>query len=125
MTQCSGKYVNRLYRLQFTHLIDRKSSSVQTNASVYTLLIEHMVQFLRVFLLQIFFHESSYPKPLDITKGSFRIFRKFAETFANQGEQSVSTIPAVNLTPVPLLLLIPAANISTNLRKNSKRQWYT
>ncbi len=30
----------------------------------------------RDFLLQVFFHESSYPKPLKIILGSFRIFSK-------------------------------------------------
>ncbi len=32
-----------------------------------------------------FFHESSSPKPLKITLGSFQFFGKFAEIFASQG----------------------------------------
>jgi hypothetical protein len=40
-----------------------------------------------------FFHESSSPKPLKITLGSFR--RKFVEIFASQG---ASPVPATNFT---------------------------
>jgi hypothetical protein len=47
----------------------------------------------RDFLLQVFFHESPFPKPLKIMLGSFRIFRKFAEIFASQGAPPVSTTP--------------------------------
>ncbi len=94
VTQCTGKYVHRLYKLQFTHLVDRKSSSVRTNASVYTLLIEHMVQFLRTvvnyFFVQCheifcfrFFSWIILPQAPGNKKGSFWIFRKFAEIFAN------------------------------------------
>ncbi len=49
--------------IQFTRLIDRKSSSVQTNASVYTLLIEHMVQFLRTVVL-LFFLSKCFKGPV-------------------------------------------------------------
>ncbi len=40
------------------------------------------------------FHESSSPKPLKVTLGSFRIFQKFAEIFTSQGAPLVSTTPA-------------------------------
>jgi hypothetical protein len=46
------------------------------------------------------FHESSTPKPLKITLGSFRIFGKFAEIFASQGAPPVSTTPVAILPPV-------------------------
>ncbi len=50
----------------------------------------------RDFLLQIFFHESSSPKPLKIILGAFWISSKFAEIFASQGAY-VSTTPVVHL----------------------------
>jgi hypothetical protein len=43
-----------------------------------------------------FFHESPSPKPLILTLGSFRIFRKFAKIYASQGAPPVSTTPAAN-----------------------------
>ena len=36
----------------------------------------------------MFFYKSSFPKPLKITLGSFRFFRKFAEIFTSQGAPS-------------------------------------
>jgi hypothetical protein len=39
----------------------------------------------RDFLLQVFFHESSSPKPLKVTLGSLQLLQKFAEIFASQG----------------------------------------
>ncbi len=39
-----------------------------------------------------FFHESSSPKPLKITLGSFQIFSKLVETFASQVAPMESTI---------------------------------
>ncbi len=62
-------------------------------------------------------HKSASPKPLNISLGSFQIFRKFAEIFASQGVPPVSTTLAVNLLPVPLvyrwknLSLTPAVNL--------------
>jgi hypothetical protein len=47
-------------------------------------------------LLQVFFHELSSPKPLKITSGPFKFFRKFTEIFASQGAPLVSTTPAAN-----------------------------
>jgi hypothetical protein len=44
----------------------------------------------RNFQLQVFFHETVSPKPLSISVGPFRIFGKFAEIFAAQGEPPVS-----------------------------------
>jgi hypothetical protein len=43
-----------------------------------------------------FFHESSSPKPLKITLGHFKFFRKFAEIFASQSAPPVSTTPVAN-----------------------------
>jgi hypothetical protein len=78
------------------------------------------------FFASGFFHESSSPKPLQITLGNFRVisnfFRKIAEIFASQGSPLVSTTPVVNLPPViidtggkflppvPLVLLILVEN---------------
>jgi hypothetical protein len=42
------------------------------------------------------FHESSSPKPLKITSGSFIIFLKIAEIFASQGATPVSITPVAN-----------------------------
>ncbi len=54
----------------------------------------------RDFLL----HESSSPKPLKITQGSFQRFPKFAEILASQGAPPVSTTPEAN---VPLVSMTP------------------
>jgi hypothetical protein len=64
----------------------------------------------RDFLLQVFFHESSSPKPLKITVGSFRIFSKIRGDIRKSRCTSgindiggklppVSRTPAVNLPP--------------------------
>ncbi len=58
-----------------------------------------------------FFHESSSPKPLKITLGSFQIFLKFAEIFASQGAPPVSMTQVVTLPPVSTK---PAANFATS-----------
>jgi hypothetical protein len=47
-----------------------------------------------IFLFQFFLHESSAPKLLTITLGSFRNFQEFGEIFASQGAPPVSTTPA-------------------------------
>ncbi len=61
----------------------------------------------------MFYHESSFPNTLKIELGSFQIFSKFVEIFGSQGAPPelmknlppVSTTPAVNLPPVPLMSL--------------------
>jgi hypothetical protein len=58
----------------------------------------------------MFFYESSSPKPLKITIGSFPVFFKFAEIFASQGTPLVSTTKEANL---PLVSKTAAANIVT------------
>ncbi len=60
----------------------------------------------RVFYVRCF-HESSSPKPLKITLGSFRIFQKFAEIFTRQGAPLVST------TPVELVARFSACGVDT------------
>ncbi len=42
------------------------------------------------FFASGFFHESSSSRPLNTTKGLFRLFQKFAETFTSQGISTVS-----------------------------------
>jgi hypothetical protein len=78
-----------------------------------------------------FIHESSSPKPLIITLGSFQIFPKFAEIFASQGAPPVplvsvipvaklppvSRIPAENLLPVSVTLVVNRANNWDNIRQ--------
>jgi hypothetical protein len=62
-----------------------------------------------------FFHELSPPKPLKITLGSLRLFRKFAEVFASQGAPTVSMTPVANL---PLVSTMPTiASEEANLCK--------
>jgi hypothetical protein len=60
-----------------------------------------------------FFHESPSHKPLIITLGSFRIFRKFAEIFASQGAPPVSTTSVANLLSVSIT---PVANCCRSQR---------
>ncbi len=64
------------------------------------------------FFASCFFHESSSPKLLKITLGSFRFFWKFAVIFASQDALPVSTTPVVHLE-----LRI----FSRIFKKNSKR----
>ncbi len=59
-----------------------------------------------------FFHESSSPKPLKITLGSFQtFFKKCAEIFTSQGPPPVPIHRRQILQPVPLVLLKPVANM--------------
>jgi hypothetical protein len=75
-----------------------------------------------IFCFGFFFQESPSPKPLKITLGSFRIFRKFAEIFASQGAPPVSTTPVANFATSSACVVdtggkfatgttIPAANL--------------
>jgi hypothetical protein len=50
----------------------------------------------RTFFASGFFHGLSSPKPLKITSGPFKFFRKFTEIFASQGAPLVSTTPVAN-----------------------------
>jgi hypothetical protein len=50
----------------------------------------------RKFFASGFFHGLSSPKPLKITSGSFKFFRKFTEIFASQGAPLVSTTLVAN-----------------------------
>ncbi len=47
-----------------------------------------------------FFLETSSPKPLKITLGSFKSFGKFADIFTSQGAAPVSVTPVENFSPV-------------------------
>ncbi len=58
-------------------------------------------------MLQVFFHESSLPKPPKITLGSFPTFLKIF-IFISEGAPPVSMTPAANLPPVSTA---PAANL--------------
>ncbi len=61
------------------------------------------------FLLQVFFHESSFSKPLKIRLGSFQTFSNFCSgIFASQGTPLVSTTQMGNLPPVSST---PVANL--------------
>jgi hypothetical protein len=60
------------------------------------------------FFASGFLHESPSPKPLKVTLGSFRFFRKFAEIFTSQGAPPLSTTPVANLPPMSRT---PAANL--------------
>jgi hypothetical protein len=60
-----------------------------------------------------FFYESPSPKPLKITLGSSRIFKKFSEIFASQGASKVSMTPVEIL---PLVSTTPVANNGNNMR---------
>ncbi len=63
------------------------------------------------FFASGFFQESSSPKPLKITKESFRTFLKIrGDIFACEGAPPVSTTPVANLLPVATS---PAANFTT------------
>ncbi len=48
------------------------------------------------FFASGFFHGLSSPKPLKITSGPFKFFRKFTEIFASQGAPLVSTTKVAN-----------------------------
>jgi hypothetical protein len=54
-----------------------------------------------------FFHESSSPKPLKITLGSFQIFSTILGDFASQGAPPAS----LNLPPSGTGSLVPVANL--------------
>ncbi len=50
------------------------------------------------FRLLVFLHESVSPKPLSIPLGLFRIFRKFAEIYAAQGDTGGKFATGINNT---------------------------
>jgi hypothetical protein len=62
------------------------------------------------FFASGFFRESSCPKPMKKTLGSFQIFQKFLEIFGSQGALLMSTTPVVNL---PLVSTTSAVNFAT------------
>jgi hypothetical protein len=56
---------------------------------------------LRDFLLQVFFHESSSPKLLQIMLGSFKIFLKIHGDIRTTGSTTpVANLPLVSMTSV-------------------------
>ncbi len=65
----------------------------------------------RDFLLLVFFMNQFPPSPRVSHQDRFEFFRKFAEIFASQGAQPVSTKPVANLPPVPFVLLTPGWQI--------------
>jgi hypothetical protein len=60
------------------------------------------------FFASGFYHESSSPKPLQITQGNFEFFQKFAEIFPRPDAPPVSTTPVANL---PAVLTTPVSNL--------------
>jgi hypothetical protein len=62
-----------------------------------------IIQDSRFFASNIF-HELSSPKPLKITVGHFKFFRKFADIFASQGAPTVSPTPVAYLPPLSTTL---------------------
>jgi hypothetical protein len=90
-------------------------------------------------LLQVFFHESSSPKPLKITLGSFKFFLKicgdilksrcttgindtggkFATGVTITNEKFATGISDVKLPPVLLVLLKPVAKFATGLNNTT------
>jgi len=71
-----------------------------------------------IFCLK-FFHKSSSPKPLKKTVGSSQIFPQILRhtVFASQGVPPVLMTPALNLSTILLVLLIPGANNGNNIKK--------
>jgi hypothetical protein len=61
----------------------------------------------------VFFMNQFSQKPLSIPLGSFRIFYKFREIFADQGAPPVSTTPVLNLPLVPMVSLIQSGKFAT------------
>jgi hypothetical protein len=70
-----------------------------------------------VFLLQFFFHETSSPKPLKITLGSFQIFLKFAEILTSQSAPPVSTTLVGNLLAVSMTPAVKLPPVSMKMRQ--------
>jgi hypothetical protein len=65
----------------------------------------------REFLLQVFFHESSSPKPLKITEGLFQIFSKIrGDIRKSKSGIGINNI-AVSVANMLPLSLIPVANL--------------